>query len=114
MLTPSSKQKLLNQYQNHILTLQKEIEQLRFEIKKVERKTSTGRVREGFDREIHSRREKINVIEFQLEQLEILPIGTELTEREVDSIQEVSVGDILEDVTNTTIVVKDGIITEIR
>ena len=49
-----------------------------------------------------------------MEQLEILPLGSQLKEREVQGLVNVEVGDKWDDFLNKTIVVKDGIITEIR
>ncbi|MEH7110471.1 YlqD family protein, partial [Bacillus sp. JJ1764] len=68
-----------------------------------------------FEKEIQNRKEKIKLIDFQIEQLHILPIGSELKEKEVQAIVEVKVGDSW-DATNLrpTIIVKDGIIEEIR
>lgn len=73
------------------------------------------RLRQYFDREINSRKEQIELIEFQLEQLEILPPGSEIKERDMQAIIDVQVGDSWEDIlSGATIVIKDGIIAEIR
>lgn len=50
-----------------------------------------------------------------MEQLEILPLGSEIREREMEAILEISVGDRWdESFFDKTIVVTDGIVTEIR
>lgn len=67
-----------------------------------------------FEKEIENRNEKIKLLEFQIEQLEILPLGSQLKEREVQGLVNVEVGDKWNDNLNKTIVVKDGVITEIR
>lgn len=117
VLTESSKNQLLSKYKSKRLQLQKEGEQLRFELKKLEktRNLQPASLRSHFEKEINQRQEKIKLLEFQMEQLEILPIGSELKEREVQSIIEVEIGADWEDLMTTkTIVIKDGIVSEIR
>ncbi|MEM5593598.1 YlqD family protein [Niallia circulans] len=52
-------------------------------------------------------------MEFQLKQLHILPLGTEIKEQEVMGLVDVQVGQAWES-TKKTIVVKDGIVVDIR
>ncbi|WP_110929394.1 YlqD family protein [Bacillus massiliglaciei] len=117
VLTESSKNQLLIKYKSKRLQLQKESEQLRFELKKLEktRNVSPASLKMHFEKEINSRLEKIKLLDFQMEQLEILPIGSELKEREMQSIVEVEVGADWEELISTkTILIKDGIVAEIR
>ena len=117
VLTESSKKQLLETYTSKKLQLQKESEQLRFELKKLEKTRSfqPASLRAHFEKEISSRLEKIKLVEFQIEQLNILPAGSELKEREVQSIAEVEIGTNWEEFIQTkVIVVKDGIVEEIR
>lgn len=117
ILTKKSKEELLRNYEETKRQLQKECEQLRFELKKLERtkKFQPSVLKKQFDKEIQIRQEKIKLIEFQIEQLHILPLGSELKEKEIQGIVEVNVGDRWEEVVeNKTIVIKDGIVTEIR
>ncbi len=117
VLTESSKNKLLDQYKSKRLQLQKESEQLRFELKKLEktRNMHPSTLKSHFEKEINHRQEKIKLLEFQMEQLEILPVGSELKEREVQSIVDVQVGANWEELMKTrTIVIKDGVVSEIR
>ncbi|MFJ7677722.1 YlqD family protein [Peribacillus sp. NPDC046944] len=117
VLTESSKNQLLDKYKSKRLQLQKESEQLRFELKKLEktRNLQPASLRSHFEKEINQRQEKIKLLEFQMEQLEILPIGSELKEREVQSIIDVEIGADWDDLMTTkTIVIKDGIVSEIR
>lgn len=68
-----------------------------------------------FEKEIESRQEKIKLVEFQIEQLLLLPIGTELKEKEMHAIVDVREGDDWSAVTKEkSIIIKDGIIHEIR
>lgn len=117
VLTESSKNKLLETYKTKRLQLQKESEQLRFELKKLEktRNFQPANLRTHFEKEINGRQEKIKLLEFQIEQLNILPVGSELKEREVQSIVELEVGANWDEFIQTkTIVIKDGIVSEIR
>lgn len=62
-----------------------------------------------------TRLEKIKLLDFQLEQLHILPLGSELKEREVQALIDVQVGDKWENViSQRAIIIEDGIIKEIR
>ena len=117
VLTELSKNALLEKYKSKRLQLQKESEQLRFELKKLEktRNMHPTTLKSHFEKEINHRLEKIKLVEFQMEQLEILPVGSELKEREVQSLVDVQVGANWEELMKTkTIVVKDGIVSEIR
>lgn len=117
VLTESSKNRLLEQFKSKRLQLQKESEQLRFELKKLAktRNMQPASLKSHFEKEIHQRHEKIKLLEFQMEQLEILPVGSELKEREVQSLVDVQIGANWEELIKTkTIVIKDGVVSEIR
>ncbi|WP_409292224.1 YlqD family protein [Peribacillus sp. SCS-26] len=117
VLTETSKNKLLEQYKQNRLQLLKECDQLRFELKKLEKtkKFQPGSLKAHFEKEINKRQEKVKTLEFQLEQLEILPLGSELKEREFQALVTIETGQSWEEaVRPRTIVVMDGIITEIR
>jgi hypothetical protein len=117
VLTETSKNQLLHKYTYNKAQLQKECDQLRFEMKKLEnkKKFQPGSLRKHFEKEIQMRGEKIKLLDFQTEQLHMLPLGTELKEKEVQGIVEVNIGDSWEDIiTSKTIIIKDGIVTEIR
>ncbi|KAB7708299.1 hypothetical protein F9802_04780 [Bacillus aerolatus] len=115
ILTEAMKQSMLSSYQDKKAQLEKEYEQLRFELKKAERLHKSGRKQTArfYEREMEQRREKIKNIEFQQSQLELLPLGSELKAKELQALVEVNVGDHWEEA-EKTIVVKDGIIIEIR
>ncbi|MBS4198932.1 YlqD family protein [Bacillus sp. FJAT-49732] len=117
VLTEMSKYKLLKKYKNNKQQLKKECDQLLFEMKKLERTrkfTQTG-LKTQFDKEIAMRKEKVKLIDFQIEQLDLLPIGSELHDQDIQAIIDIKVGDNWEEITKgKTIVITDGIITEIR
>ncbi|WP_335870694.1 YlqD family protein [Bacillus sp. 2205SS5-2] len=117
VLTTHSKDKLFKKYESHKRQMQKEIDQFKFELKKQEKmkKFSPKTIAVHFEKEIAARQEKIKLVEFQIEQLTILPIGSEIKDQELQSIIEVEVGDQWEKViSGKTILVKDGVISEIR
>jgi hypothetical protein len=116
-LTEASKNKLLDKYKNKHLQIQKEIDQLKFEMKKLDKtkKFQPASLKVHFEKEVDKRQEKIKLLDFQMEQLEILPVGSELKEREVQALVEVEVGSNWDELIQTkTIVVKDGIVEDIR
>ncbi len=117
VLTETSKQALLSKFELEKSQLQKESEQLRFEMRKIEKakKMTVNSFKNRFENEIHTRLEKIKLLDFKIEQLHMLPLGSELKEKEYQAIVEVSVGDVWEDIqTEKTIIIKDGIVDEIR
>ncbi|WP_108669721.1 YlqD family protein [Peribacillus acanthi] len=117
VLTEASKNKLLDKYKSKQVQIQKEIDQLKFEVKKLDKtkKFQPASLKVHFEKEVDKRQEKIKLLDFQLEQLEILPVGSELKEREVQALVDVEVGCNWDELIQTkTIVVKDGIVEDIR
>ncbi|MBD8003995.1 YlqD family protein [Bacillus norwichensis] len=117
VLTEKSREELSVKYTKSKQQLQKECDQLLFEMKKLERtkKFSASGLKAQFDKEIELRKEKIKLIDFQIEQLGMLPYGSELKDQDVQALIDIQVGDQWEDIINgKTIIVKDGIIAEIR
>ncbi|MBA2870781.1 hypothetical protein HNQ85_001051 [Anoxybacillus calidus] len=117
ILTKESKAKLLKKFEERKLRLQQECEQLRFELKRLEKakKHSPLLLKQHFEKEINDRLEKVKLLDFQIEQLHILPLGSELKEREIQALVEVNIGDKWEEVmAPKTIIIEDGIVKEIR
>ncbi|MGG3466646.1 YlqD family protein [Neobacillus pocheonensis] len=114
ILTDKSKVKLLELYNAQMLQVQKECSQLQFEVKRLEKTKnfSPGELKNHFEKEINKRKEKEKLLEFQIEQLHMLPLGSELKEKEVQALMEVKVGDAW--IFQPAIIIKDGIIEEIR
>ena len=79
ILTDKSKVKLLELYNAQKLQLQKECSQLQFELKRLEKTKSftPGELKNHFEKEINKRKEKEKLLEFQIEQLHMLPLGSE-------------------------------------
>ena len=117
VLTEKSKEQLYEKFQGRMLQLKKESEQLLFEQKRLEKTKnfSSEALKKKFETEITMRKEKIKLLEFQMEQLHNLPLGSEIQEREVQALVEVNVGDQWDNsVGQSTIIIEDGIVKEIR
>ncbi len=83
----------MTRYQEQASATSEECDQLRFEMKKIERakKYPSEKLRQHFDKELEDRAEKIKLLDFQLDQLDLLPLGSELKEKEVQGISRVQV-----------------------
>ncbi|MDN3014778.1 YlqD family protein [Paenibacillus sp. BSR1-1] len=114
ILTEKSKEKLFEQFNHQKLQLQKECSQLQFELKRLEKTKSfsPGELKSHFEKEINKRIEKEKLLEFQMEQLHMLPLGSELKEKEVQALVDIKEGDPW--IGQAEIIIKDGIIEEIR
>lgn len=117
ILTEASKAKLRDKFVNEQNQIELECQQLRFEQKKMKNQHhhATHQVTQQFQKEMQKREEKLQLIQFKLDQLDKLAIGSEIIEGEVHSIQEVSVGDNWNDMLKEqSIVIKDDIIVKIE
>lgn len=116
MITETSKKELMEKFSAQQLQLQKEISQLQFEIKKQERqKGNRDRVILQLQKEVEARKEKMTIVQFQMEQLHMLPLGSLIKESEVEAIITVKEGDDWRQLMKeTSIIIKDGIVHEIR
>ncbi|SDL74823.1 YlqD protein [Sediminibacillus halophilus] len=106
----------MEQFNQNKQQLEQECQQLQFEQRKLQNKKGVSKheVAKRFQQEIKKRKDKIKWIEFQLEQLDILPIGSEITEEEVETLVEVEEGFNWNDISdNKAIIVKDGIVIQI-
>lgn len=115
ILTETSREQLLNHFMQTKQQLEREIDQLAFQLKKKEKTNQTEEMRKQYQREISKRMDKIKIADFQIQQLHTLPLGSEMKEKEMNAILEVQVGDRWDDLKKEkTIVIKDGIVVEIR
>lgn len=117
VLTELSKETLTVKLEQERMQLMKELDQLSFEQKKLEKahKSLAPSLAGRVTTEVKMREEKLRLVDFKLEQLHMLPLGSELREKEVQALVEVKIGDVwAEIVTEKAIIIKDGIVTEIR
>lgn len=116
ILTLDSKNKLKQSFMEDKMRLEQECQQLLFEQRKLENKKALVKkeIAKRFQNEINNRKEKISLIDFKLEQLEILEIGSEIVEKEVEALVEVKEGTHWNELDNSrAIVIKDGIVIRI-
>lgn len=117
ILTEKSKKKLAEQFMSRKKQLEQECQQLQFEERKLLNKKGISKleINKRFRQEIDNREIKIKNMEFQMEQLDILPLGSEITEGEVETLVEVKVGDDWEELlSNKAILIEDGIVIQIK
>lgn len=96
ILTEHSKQQLYESFSNEKMQLEQECQQLQFEEKKVlsqnKSANTKNQIQERFKQEKNKRLVTINQIEFKINQLDVLPLGSEIIEKEVDALVEVKLG----------------------
>lgn len=115
ILTEKTKEKLIHQCKTKKEELKRECDQLYFQLKKAEKTTKNQSIISQYHKEINKRKEKIKMLDFQLQQIDMLPLGSELKEREVNALIEIKEGDSWEELLKEkTIVIEDGIVKEIR
>ncbi|MED4452876.1 YlqD family protein [Metabacillus fastidiosus] len=115
VITEKSKEQLVTQFKKRKQQLERERDQLYFELKKMNKTKKNPDIRAKYTKEIEKRYEDIKSIQFQLEQVHILPLGTEIKEKEIEAIIEVNEGDNWDElIKEKTIVIKDGIVEQIR
>ncbi|GGJ92524.1 hypothetical protein GCM10007063_13930 [Lentibacillus kapialis] len=116
IVTEKSKEKLRNSFNDHKKRLEQECQQLRFEQRKLENKRNMSKqeLSQRFQQEIKNRKEKMKLVDFKIEQLDILETGSEITEKEVEALVEVKEGShwdkIMEE---SAIVIEDDVVTRI-
>ncbi|MCA0174332.1 YlqD family protein [Bacillus sp. RAR_GA_16] len=116
ILTEQSRASYFNKWQKERGSLQQEIEHLQFEMKRLQKKRPADQtwIAEQFEKEIRSRTERMSFLDFKVDQLEELSLGSEIHDGEIESIQHVQVGDQwYAREQKGKIVVKDGIVQSI-
>ncbi|MFQ6731143.1 YlqD family protein [Virgibacillus tibetensis] len=116
IVTEKSKEKLRENFHNHKMRLEQECQQLLFEQRKLQNKPGISKqeVTNRFQQEINNRKEKIKLADFKNEQLDMLELGSEITEKEVEALVEVSEGSHWNDIMGErAIVIKDDIVIRI-
>lgn len=115
VITEKSKQTLRKKFENEIIQLERECQQLLFEQRKLKNRLSKNQsITDRFQIEIDQRKDKITIIEFKLEQLDSLGIGSEIIEREMDGLVDVEVGTDWKGIEkNPAIIVSDDVVIRI-
>ncbi|GAA0612446.1 hypothetical protein GCM10009001_32080 [Virgibacillus siamensis] len=116
IVTEKSKENLHKKFYDHKMRLEQECQQLLFEQRKLLNRSGVSKqeLSQRFQQEIKNRKEKIKLAEFKIEQLDMLEIGSEITEKEVEALVEVTEGSHWEEILEeTAIVIKDDIVVRI-
>jgi hypothetical protein len=116
VITEKSKEILREKFTKHKMRLEQECQQLLFEQRKLQNRKGMSKqdLHDRFQQEIKKRKEKIKLIEFKIEQLEMLEIGSEIVESEVEALVEVKVGTHWNEIMETTaIIIKDDVVVRI-
>lgn len=116
IITEESKEKLYNNFKKEKMQFELECQQLRFEQRKLENKFHSSKtdVTDRFNTEINKRREKITLIDFKIEQLDMLEIGSEIVEKEIEALVDVTIGAKWDDiVTEKAIIVQNNVVIRI-
>lgn len=115
IVTEQSKQNLRNHFKKQKMQLEQECQQLLFEQRKISNKSKISKqeLNTRFQNEIQRRREEITLIDFKIEQLEMVEIGSEIAESEVETLVEVKEGMHWNALNEQVIVIKDGIVVRI-
>lgn len=116
VITEASKETLQQAFRKEMIQLDRECQQLLFEQRKLKNKVTSSKreITERFEEEIKQRKDKMTLIEFKLNQLDLLEIGSEIVEKEVDALVDLAIGSDWNELMNKqAIVVEDGIVVRI-
>lgn len=116
VVTEKSKENLHTAFNESKMRLEQECQQLLFEQRKLQNKEGVSKqeIAVRFKEEIDKRREKMKLLDFKLEQLEALDLGSEITEREVEALVEVNEGSHWDDIMGEqAIVMEDDVVIRI-
>lgn len=117
VLTENSKSRMWNEWKQTQEQLERECEQLLFEQRKLQHKHGKSKqvIKDRFLHEIETRKEKIKQIDFKIEQLSLLELGSEIVEQEMDAMVEVTVGTKWSAIHEpSTIVIRDDIVVRME
>ena len=116
IITEKSKKKLHGNFNKHKMRLEQECQQLLFEQRKLQNKPGISKqeVSGRFQKEVKKRKDKIILIDFKIEQLDTIEIGSEIIEKEVEALVEVSEGSHWNElISEKAIIIKDDIVIRI-
>lgn len=120
VLTETRKKLMLDEYLIQKKQTEKEIKQLEFQLHKKLKASKNNyeyqnALKSSFNKEIKERNDKVKIIDFQINQLTEIEIGTEMKEQTIDTLVDLNVGaDWNAFIKGTEIIIKDGIVAEIR
>ena len=116
VITEKSKATLHDSFKQDKVQLERECEQLLFEQRKLIHKHQNSKhdIKKRFQQEIDQRKEQIQLANFKMEQLASLDYGSEIIEKEVEAIVDVTIGSRWSNLNEpTSIIIKDDIVIRI-
>lgn len=115
IITEKSKEELRISFEKQKMQLEQECQQLLFEQRKLSNKPGISKqeLKIRFQNEIQKRKEEITLIDFKVEQLDMIEIGSEMIETDVEALVEVNVGAHWNVLNEQAIVIKDGVVVRI-
>ncbi|ASS75686.1 hypothetical protein CIG75_12305 [Tumebacillus algifaecis] len=121
VLTEETKAQITGEINQAIQGIQRELDQIDFQSRKALQDAekngpqAMNAVQARINQEVGMRMERREQMMQQLVQIQQSPIGSEIPGGQIDTHAEVRVGDVWEDIVNgTEIVLKDGVVAEIR
>lgn len=119
ILTEESRDKLKEQFLSRQYQITKELKQLEFVLHKKMKENQSASyqksLKESFNKEVARRKDRLRQLELKLGQLDELDLGAELREGTIQMIEQVEEGDNWEEIMKgTEIVIKDGVVYELR
>ncbi|TSB46385.1 YlqD family protein [Alkalicoccobacillus porphyridii] len=118
VLTESKKAELISVLHDEMKQLQRELEQLQFQLHKALRETDSrneAQVKSRYEHEFTKRKESLSSLGFKYQQLEKLNIGTEIADGQAQAIIELNEGDIWPDQDHSLeMIIRDGRIEQFR
>lgn len=112
VITEDNKDKLYKKFHLEKVKLEQECQHLLFEQRRLEKQTNTD-LSIRFESEVKNRQEKIALVDFKIEQLDILAVGSEIVEDEVDALVDIQVGSKWDGPQQRAIIIEDDIVVRI-
>ena len=115
IITEKSKEELRISFEKQKMQLEQECQQLLFEQRKLSNKPGISKqeLKIRFQNEVQKRKEEITLIDFKVEQLDMIEIGSEMIETDVEALVEVNIGAHWNVLSEQAIVIKDGVVVRI-
>lgn len=116
VITDESKAVISDRLKQDKKKLDLECQQLLFEQRKLMNKmhNSKQEIEHRFEQEIKKRKDRMVLIDFKIEQLDLLTIGSEIIEKEFDALLNIEIGTSWDEIMKAqSIIIKDGAVIRI-
>lgn len=116
-ITEKSQKMIKDKLEREKMQLEQEIQQLYYEKRNVQQASQISKktIVERFEKEFENRKDKLQSLNFKIKQLELLPMGSEIVETEVEALVEVFEGMHWQEfMSEGVIILEDNIIVHIE